>query len=107
MVARGRCIPGQRLAGAARAGASKPVLLRMLANVGTDAVVGSVPVAGDLFDAGFKSNARNLALLERHVAAPRETRRASRIFVVGVVVAAIAIVGLVVAGMVAIVGALV
>ena len=92
---------------AARAGASRPVLLRMLANLGTDAVVGAVPLAGDLFDAGFKANARNLALLEAHVARPRETRRASKLFVVGVVAAAVAIVVLVVAGMVALVGAVV
>ena len=91
---------------AARAGASRTVLLRMLANLGTDAVVGAVPLAGDLFDAGFKANARNLALLEAHVAAPRETRRASRLFVAGVVVAAVAIVVLVVAGMVALVRAI-
>ena len=90
---------------AARAGASRAVLLRMLANLGTDAVAGAVPIAGDLFDAGFKANARNLALLERHVAAPRETRRASRLFVAGVVVAAIAIVVVVVAGVVALVRA--
>lgn len=91
---------------AARAGASRPVLLRMLANLGTDAVVGAVPLAGDLFDAGFKANARNLALLEQHVAAPRETRRASRLFVAGVVAAAVAIVVLVVAGTVALVRAI-
>ena len=91
---------------AARAGASRTVLLRMLANLGTDAVVGAVPLAGDLFDAGFKANARNLALLEAHVARPQQTRRASRLFVAGVVVAAVAIVALVVVGMVALVRAI-
>ena len=88
---------------AARAGASKPLLLRMLANLGTDAVVGAVPLAGDLFDAGFKANARNLALLERHVAAPQATRRASKLFVAGVVAAALLIVTAVVVGIAALV----
>ena len=35
----------------------------------------------DLFDAGFKANLRNLALLERHVEGPTASRRASRQFV--------------------------
>ena len=41
----------------------KAVAARMAANVLLDLVVGSIPVVGDLFDAGFKANTRNLALL--------------------------------------------
>ncbi len=44
----------------------KVVLARMTINVGLDLVAGAVPVIGDLFDAGYKANLRNLALLERH-----------------------------------------
>ena len=55
-------------------GASRSVVLRMLANVAIDTVVGAVPLVGDLFDAGWKSNNRNVALIERHVAAPGPTR---------------------------------
>ncbi|MCS3902512.1 hypothetical protein J2T55_000516 [Methylohalomonas lacus] len=47
------------------------IRLRMLANVLLDFIVGSVPLVGDLFDAGFKANLRNLALIERHRAEPR------------------------------------
>jgi len=42
------------------------VLLRMIANVAIDTIVGLVPLAGDLFDFAWKSNVRNLALLEQH-----------------------------------------
>jgi len=42
------------------------VQLRMIGNVAIDALVGLVPVAGDLFDFAWKANDRNLALLERH-----------------------------------------
>ena len=42
------------------------VILRMLVNVGVDAVVGAVPLLGDLFDAAYHSNEKNLELLERH-----------------------------------------
>ena len=52
--------------------------MRMLANVAIDTAVGAVPVLGDLFDAGWQSNHRNVALIERHIAAPGATRSSSR-----------------------------
>src|SRR5688572_32812403 len=42
------------------------VVMRMISNVAIDTVVGLVPVVGDLFDFAWKSNNRNLALLEAH-----------------------------------------
>ena len=42
------------------------VLARMVMNAGIDALVGLVPIAGDLVDVGWKANLRNLELLERH-----------------------------------------
>jgi hypothetical protein len=52
---------------AALAGAPKGTLLRMCVNVTVDALVGTVPVLGDFFDAGWKANERNVALLEAHI----------------------------------------
>lgn len=66
--------------------ASPWLLLRMFGNLALDAVVGAVPFLGDLFDAGWKANARNLKLLEDHVAHPERTRAASRWLVGGVLV---------------------
>jgi hypothetical protein len=63
---------------AARLGASNATLARMVGNVALDTVVGQVPLLGDLFDAGWKSNTRNLALLEAHLDRPVSTTRASR-----------------------------
>lgn len=40
----------------------------MIFNVGLETVVGTVPLVGDLFDAFYKSNIRNLAILEQHLA---------------------------------------
>lgn len=60
---------------AQRLGASRPLLARMAFNVGLDLLLGAVPLVGDLFDFGFKSNRRNIELLKRHVAAAPETRR--------------------------------
>ena len=56
----------------------------MLANVAIDALVGTIPLAGDLFDAAFKANLRNRALLERWLAEPRRTERRSFALLVGI-----------------------
>ncbi|HEY9301351.1 MAG TPA: DUF4112 domain-containing protein [Phormidium sp.] len=40
---------------------------QMIFNVALEAAVGTVPLVGDLFDAYYKSNIRNLALLEQHL----------------------------------------
>lgn len=53
---------------ARQAGASRWLLARMAMNVGLDAVLGSVPLLGDVFDFAFKANRRNLRLLQRHLA---------------------------------------
>lgn len=39
----------------------------MVFNIALEAVVGTVPLVGDLFDAVYKSNIRNLKLLEEHL----------------------------------------
>lgn len=49
-------------------GAPGSMIARMMLNVLVDALVGSVPVLGDLFDAGWQANARNVRLLERWLA---------------------------------------
>lgn len=51
---------------ARRLGVPNDKLLKMLLNVGFDAVAGSVPLVGDLFDVYFKSNRRNLNLVLDH-----------------------------------------
>ena len=84
---------------AAQEGVPTSVLMRMLGNIALDSVVGVVPVIGDLFDVGVKSNRRNVDLLERYVAAPTETKRASRGVVALIVLAALLLmVGVIVAG---------
>ena len=77
---------------AAQEGAPTSVLVRMLGNIALDSLVGIVPVLGDLFDLGVKSNRRNVDLLERYLATPSETRAASRGVVALVLLAAILLV---------------
>jgi hypothetical protein len=63
---------------ASRMGAPKSVVTRMIGNVAVDTLVGWIPLLGDLFDVAWKSNLRNMALLEEHVRHPGSARAGSR-----------------------------
>jgi hypothetical protein len=57
-------VPGLYIIGMGwQMGASKSALGRMGMNAAIDYVVGSIPLLGDLFDAGYKSKLKNVALL--------------------------------------------
>jgi len=58
------------LIGAYRHGVSRRILARMLVNVLVDVVAGSVPILGDILDASFKANARNMRLLLDAIESP-------------------------------------
>jgi Domain of unknown function (DUF4112) len=63
---------------ARRLGVPVSKLGRMGLNVGIDAVVGAVPLVGDLFDVAWKANRRNLRLLLDHLDAEGRARHGSR-----------------------------
>lgn len=50
----------------AQNGASGAVLAKMIVNVLIDTIIGSIPLLGDLFDVGFKSNTKNIRLMQEH-----------------------------------------
>ena len=51
-----------------RYGASGAVVVRMVFNALFDAIVGAIPLIGNVFDFAYKANDRNVALLRRHYA---------------------------------------
>lgn len=61
---------------ARRLGAPGRVLLRMLGNLGVDALVSAVPVAGWIVDTVYRANDRNMELLRAHLERERAMRRA-------------------------------
>jgi hypothetical protein len=65
----GAVLSGYIVLEAVRAEVPTLTLLRMLLNVGVDTLLGAVPAVGDVFDAAWKSNTMNVALLERHLSA--------------------------------------
>jgi hypothetical protein len=83
--AAGAVLAGWILVEAIRLGASRATVIRIAGNVALDAVVGAVPLIGDIFDFAWKANLRNVALLERHLVAPDRAQRADRSFVLVVI----------------------
>ena len=54
------------LALALRRGVPRVVLFRMILNILVDVLAGALPIVGDIFDAAYKSNRRNLELIREH-----------------------------------------
>lgn len=80
---------------AARMGAPGSVVARMVLNVGIETVVGAIPFVGDLFDAGWKANARNIKLLRAVVDRPGAVRKSSRAVVLGAALALLLILAII------------
>ncbi|AFZ42405.1 hypothetical protein PCC7418_0166 [Halothece sp. PCC 7418] len=59
---------------AARLGSSRATLGRMVFNIILETILGLIPGIGDIFDVFWKANAKNTALLEKHLASA-ETRQ--------------------------------
>ena len=60
-------------------------LLRMGINIGIEVLIGSIPIAGDLFDIAWKANRRNYALMTRHLRQPRRHTWKDYAFLGGIV----------------------
>ena len=65
----------------------KIVLLRMGLNVALNAMIGAIPVFGDIFSIWFRSNVKNAQLLERYVSVEgRASTSGNWIFVIAVII---------------------
>ena len=67
------------LTSAVRYRVPKITLLRMGLNLGIDYVVGALPLVGDLFDAWWKSNQKNIDLLRRRATVSASEARKGKI----------------------------
>lgn len=67
----GFLVSGYMILICARNGASGFLLARMTLNIVIDALIGSIPLIGDLFDFAYKANKRNLKLMQQHYAEGR------------------------------------
>jgi len=73
----GMAISSYILVSAIRLGASRSTVVRMIGNIGTETVLGAVPLLGDVFDLIFKANSRNMKILQSQQLDPAVTHRKS------------------------------
>jgi hypothetical protein len=67
------------------------VQLRMIFNVAIDALLGVVPVIGDLFDVAWKANNMNMALLDQYAREERPASAGDWLFVLAMIALLLAI----------------
>jgi hypothetical protein len=79
----------------AKNGASGYVLTRMVLNILIDAIVGIVPVLGDLFDIAFKANMRNMRLMQAHYKEGRYRGSAWKVIIPVLIILFLIIVGII------------
>ncbi len=88
---------------AVKLGAPKSVIFRILLNIAIDSIIGTIPILGDLFDFVWKSNYRNLKLLEDFEAAPGKTRSKALISSLAIVGGGVALIIAVIYGLVSLI----
>jgi hypothetical protein len=79
---------------AAQLGVSKIVIARMGINVAINTLLGAVPIFGDVISIWYRSNVKNVELLERHVG--RQSKRADSkdwLFVIALIVGLLLLLG--------------
>lgn len=70
------------------------IRVKMILNVLIEVLIGVIPIVGDIFDFAWKSNLRNLALLEKHAGTGVKAGAADWAFVIGTLAAAVAIIAI-------------
>lgn len=76
---------------AARMGLPREILGQMVGNILLDSFAGTIPILGDLFDVGWKSNVKNIELLEKHLDIV-DTDKVNPLLIFGLILLLIAIV---------------
>jgi hypothetical protein len=84
--ATGAIFSGYLILLASRMGLPRETITRMVVNVAIDTIVGGIPVLGDLFDIGWKSNMKNVELLQASVDPVHVQQPANRALVAAVIV---------------------
>jgi uncharacterized protein DUF4112 len=67
----GAAVSAVIILGAAQRGIPRSAVIRMVINVAIDALLGSLPLVGDIFDFAYKSNTRNIQIYRQAVVGER------------------------------------
>lgn len=81
---------------AARMGVPRVVLMRMGVNAVFDAILGAIPVVGDIFDITFKANQKNVQLLSNYYQSPRAAVERDTVSIALIAIAIMVVIGLVI-----------
>ncbi|MEM9832008.1 MAG: DUF4112 domain-containing protein [Bacteroidota bacterium] len=81
----------------AKHGVSRKVVIMMLGNIALDAIFGSIPILGNLFDFFYKANTRNIRLLKRHYEERKYQGKGTGILI-GIALAIFSAIGLLIYG---------
>ncbi|MGJ0489389.1 DUF4112 domain-containing protein [Methylobacter sp.] len=81
---------------AARMGVPRVVLMRMGVNAVFDAILGAIPVIGDIFDITFKANQKNVQLLSNYYQSPRAAVKRDTVSIALIAISIIVVIGLVI-----------
>ena len=73
----------------ARKGASNKLVVLMSINIFIDAIIGGIPLIGQVFDFFFKANSRNLRLLKEHYVEGKHSGSGKNTLILAVVILAI------------------
>lgn len=79
----------------AKNGASGFVLARMVFNILLDAIVGVIPVLGDIFDVAFKANMRNMRLMNQYYKEGRHRGSAWKLIIPVLIILLVIIIGII------------
>jgi hypothetical protein len=79
---------------AAQLGVPKIALARMGINIGVNTILGAVPIFGDIISIWYRSNVRNVELLQRSLGAqPKRALFSNWLFVIGVIIGLLMLLG--------------
>jgi hypothetical protein len=82
---------------AAQLGVPKIVIARMGANVALNTLIGAIPILGDILSIWFRSNVRNVELLQQYLGRPNKRAGfADWLLVIGLVIVLIALLAFIV-----------
>jgi len=81
-------------------GIPRIAIARMLVNVAIEAIAGTVPLIGDLFDVAFKANRRNYQLLKIHLTHPGRPKLQDWLFLLATLALVLAGIALPIIGLV-------
>lgn len=73
----------------ARKGASNKLVVLMSINIFIDAIIGGIPLIGQLFDFFFKANSRNLRLLKEHYVEGKHSGSGKNTLILAIVILAV------------------